>query len=172
MYTGRLERPPTTDDHERAHWQRIVSAVLCELPDAGGQPFELLWQHFAEPRSWRLYGDVEPALARLLGLGLVLGIASNFDCRLHRVVRGLGPLSACSHTFVSSEIGFSKPDPRFFAAVAARLGLLPDQILLVGDDRMNDLEGATAAGLRAVLVNRDASAAGTGVLQSLLSLIA
>lgn len=151
---GGLSRPPTNEDLERARWQRIVAAVLLELPDASHQPFEMLWQHFGEPSSWRLFDDVSPTLAGLAHRGFELAIASNFDSRLQGVARGLPPLAACSRTFVSSEVGFSKPDPRFFTAVQRELSVQPREILLVGDDRVNDYEGALAAGWQAVLIER------------------
>src|SRR5262245_52988984 len=52
-----LSRAGTSESLERARWQRIVAAVLHEMPAAGGEPFALLWRHYAEPSSWRLYGD-------------------------------------------------------------------------------------------------------------------
>src|SRR5262245_45915751 len=55
-----LTRPPTSESFERARWQRIVTKVLHELPDASGGPFEVLWQHFARAASWRVFLDVAP----------------------------------------------------------------------------------------------------------------
>jgi len=167
-----LVRPPTSEAGERNRWRRVVAAVLNDLPEAEAEPFERLWQHFAEPASWRLFDDVLAALSALAARGFHLGIASNFDSRLHRIVAGHAPLAMCEQVFVSSEIGFSKPDPRFFAAVKARLGGSGPEILLVGDDYRNDLEGAVAAGWRGVLVNREGDAKSTGGLRSLAVLLA
>lgn len=153
-----LSRPPTCEAFERDRWRRIVAAVLIELSPAD-EAFGLLWRHFAQPASWRVFDDVDLTLKDLARRDLPVGIASNFDGRLHAIVSGLPALSACRRTFVSSEIGFSKPDPRFFAAVESRLGLPPEQILLVGDDRVNDYEGALAAGWQALLVERSAHSA-------------
>jgi putative hydrolase of the HAD superfamily len=156
-----LRGPPTSESGEYQRWRRIVAAVLHDLPNAGGQPFELLWRHFAQPSSWQLFADVPRTLATLDRRGFRLGIASNFDGRLHAIVRALPELAVSQRTFVSSEIGFSKPDPRFFAAVTAQLAARPEQILLVGDDRRNDFEGAIAAGWQAVLIERELAVSGT-----------
>jgi putative hydrolase of the HAD superfamily len=150
-----LSRPPTSEAFERDRWRRIVAGVLTELSPAD-EAFERLWRHFAQPVSWRVFDDVSPTFSDLASRGLCVGIASNFDNRLHGIVHGVPALSACTRTFVSSEIGYSKPDPRFFAAVAAQLGLPAEEIMLVGDDRVNDYEGALAAGWQAVLVERGA----------------
>ena len=45
-----------------------------------------------------------------------------------------------------------KPSPEFFAAATASLGLAADQVVMIGDDLEGDVEGARAAGLRAIAV--------------------
>jgi putative hydrolase of the HAD superfamily len=49
----------------------------------------------------------------------------------------------------------AKPDPRIFLVAAERLGVLPEQILHVGDDPAMDMAGARDAGLRTAWINRD-----------------
>lgn len=45
-----------------------------------------------------------------------------------------------------------KPQPAYFEAALAVLGLPPDRAAMVGDDVVNDIDGARAAGLTGVLV--------------------
>ena len=45
-----------------------------------------------------------------------------------------------------------KPAPEFFAAAAARLGVGPAALLMVGDDVVTDVGGAQGAGLKGALV--------------------
>src|SRR5690606_20565370 len=104
--------------------------------------FQLLWDHFARPESWRLFDDAEPAWREARRRGLTVGIASNFDNRLPQVVGGLPLLSHCRHVYHSAAIGYAKPDVRFFRAVERQLKLAPEQILLVGDHRQFDYHGA------------------------------
>ena len=80
------------------------------------------------------------------------------------VAAGLPELRPLRHLVISSEVGWRKPAPGFFAALCARVGLPAGEVLLVGDDRVNDYDGATAAGLRAVLVGDG----GIGSLRELL----
>jgi putative hydrolase of the HAD superfamily len=54
---------------------------------------------------------------------------------------------------ISSEVGWRKPSPHFFDAVCRQVGLSPEQVLFVGDDRDNDYLGALAFGCRAVLLD-------------------
>jgi putative hydrolase of the HAD superfamily len=89
---------------------------------------------------------------------LQLGLASNFDARLRRVVAGIPALRPIKHLVISSEVGWKKPASGFFAALAARIALPPAEILFVGDDLANDYYGARSAGLQPVLLARTAAA--------------
>src|SRR5438552_2355010 len=48
----------TSEANERRRWQQIVREVLSDIPQSTDTVFEHLWQHFADPRYWRLYEDV------------------------------------------------------------------------------------------------------------------
>ncbi len=45
-----------------------------------------------------------------------------------------------------------KPSPEYFAAAVGQLGLSPERVAMVGDDIVNDVLGAQAAGLTGILV--------------------
>jgi len=150
-FAGRCE---TDESHELQRWRAIVGEVLSDLPLHVDAVFEQLWQHFAEARHWRLFDDVGAALDRLRRRHFRIGIASNFDGRLKNIVGGQSALAACEAVFVSSEIGYSKPDPRFFRTVQQQLGVGPEQIALVGDDEVCDVQAAIAVGWRAIHLDR------------------
>jgi putative hydrolase of the HAD superfamily len=143
----------TSQSRELERWRAIVAAVFPELPSTE-MVFAKLWDHFALRASWRLYDDVAACWRRLSARGLLLGIASNFDDRLLAVCRGLPPLAACRHVFVSSQIGFRKPDPRFFRSIERLLDLTPRELCLVGDDWESDCLAAASAGWQAVCLDR------------------
>jgi putative hydrolase of the HAD superfamily len=71
-----------------------------------------------------------------------------------RILDGLGVASSFEEIFVSSRVGFAKPDPQIFHAALKHHELRPEQGLHVGDSEANDLHGANNAGLRGVLVDR------------------
>jgi putative hydrolase of the HAD superfamily len=156
----------TSEDREVRRWQTIVSEVLDDVSDHEGC-FRRLFDHFAKPTSWTLEPDTGPVLATLAGEGYVLGLASNFDRRLHTVRAGFAELAPLRHVVVSSEVGHRKPSRLFFAELVRRTDLPPDEILLIGDDPYNDVAGAEVAGLQALRV--DALPGGLGRLPDLLS---
>ncbi len=141
----------TSEERERRRWRHIVGEVLNDVSDPE-RCFEELFAHFSRPDAWRCDPAVAAVLGELRRRGYVLAMASNYDARLRSVAAGLPELRPLRHVVISSEVGWRKPATEFFAALCARLGLPPGEILLVGDDRVNDYEGAMAAGLRAALV--------------------
>jgi HAD superfamily hydrolase (TIGR01458 family) len=61
-------------------------------------------------------------------------------------------VAALQHATGRDPLVFGKPAARFFHAAAARLGLAPGDVLMVGDDVEADVGGAQEAGLRGALV--------------------
>jgi putative hydrolase of the HAD superfamily len=161
----------TDDAREQDRWRRIVAAVLDDVTNLEAC-FRELWDHFARPAAWGCLPGAGAMLADLARRGYTLGIASNFDRRLRTVVAGLPELAPVRHIVISAEVGWRKPAPAFFAALVAAVGCAPGEVLLVGDDYENDYAGATAAGLRAVLLDSDAQApAETALVAGLSELV-
>lgn len=160
----------TSEDRERDRWRAIVRHVFDDLPRQDAL-FDDLWDHFAAPAHWALFEDVAACWPRLAQRGLAIGLASNFDARLHGIRRALPPLDACRAVFVSSELGHRKPGEGFFRAIERHLGCRPDELLLIGDDPVNDHAAARAAGWHAALVAREgALPGGSPALRSLMEL--
>jgi putative hydrolase of the HAD superfamily len=63
---------------------------------------------------------------------------------------------------VSEAVGVAKPDPAIFAHALAALSCRPDEAVMVGDSWAADIEGARAAGIRAVWFNRSGRTAPAG----------
>jgi putative hydrolase of the HAD superfamily len=141
----------TDEAREAARWRAVVAETLYDAADPAAC-FAELHAHFARPNAWRCDPDAAATLAALAARGLRVGLASNFDGRLHGVVAGLPELRPVQGLVVASAaVGWRKPAAEFFRAVQARVGLPPEEILFIGDDPATDYDGARAAGLRAVL---------------------
>jgi putative hydrolase of the HAD superfamily len=142
----------TSEAREIERWRHIVAKVLDDVSDAESC-FHTLFDHFSQPEAWICDPAIGDMLRRLAQRGFVLGAASNYDNRLHRVVAGKPELRPIQHVIISSEVGWRKPAAEFFAAVCRTVGFPADQILFVGDALINDVQGAQAAGLKAVWFN-------------------
>ncbi|MFO0843884.1 MAG: HAD-IA family hydrolase [Gemmataceae bacterium] len=141
----------TDEARELARWRRIVAEVLDDVADADGC-FRALHDWFARPAAWRAEPGAGEALRRLDALGYAVGIASNFDYRLRGVVAGIDELRWVRRLLISSEAGWKKPSGGFFTRLCELAGSPPSLVLYIGDDLDNDLAGARAAGLRAMLL--------------------
>jgi len=146
----------TNEDSESEFWASIIRS-LCPGSPGFQDCFDDLFAHFADANHWRCFPDVAESVPNLQRAGLQLAVASNFDLRLNSVCDGLPPLAQIPQRLISSQIGWRKPAPEFFAAVCDELNLAPEQILMVGDDLQNDVAGAISAGMSAAWICRDPS---------------
>ena len=101
------------------------------------------------------YPDVEPALRDLRERGTTVVIASNWDCSLPDWLRPAGILELVDGVVTSAEVGAAKPSPRVFERALGIAGVEAGEALHVGDKVDNDIEGAAAAGIRGVLLQRE-----------------
>ena len=143
----------TDEARERQRWREIVAEVLGEAASGIG-PFERLFEHFGRPEAWACYPDVAAALNACRAAGYRLTMASNFDRRLESVQAGLPELAPIEVTVISSLVGYRKPSRHFYEGVATALGCSPAELLMVGDDELNDCRGARNAGLHAIHLDR------------------
>ena len=103
------------------------------------------------------YPDSEPALAALRERGLGVVVVSNWDCTLGETLERCGLRQHLDGAVSSAEAGARKPDPAIFAAALELAGCEPAEAIHVGDTAEEDVEGARAAGIPALFLDRDGS---------------
>lgn len=143
----------TNEQAEHDFWAQLIRE-LSPTADGFQNCFDDLFDHFGNPEHWKCFDDVAETFRTLQKRGFEIGIGSNFDLRLNSVCDGLPQVAAATHRIISSVAGWRKPAPQFFDAVCQQLQLPAEQILLVGDDLVNDVQGAIAAGMPAVWLCR------------------
>jgi putative hydrolase of the HAD superfamily len=162
-------------DLQKAFWERLAVDWL----DQTGQSQDLLrpMQESADvlgfgPNSilFRLYDDVIPCLDRLAGMGIQLAVISNWDYSLHRVLKMFGIYDRFVVVKASLEEGVEKPDPRLFEMTLAEAGFTAAETFHVGDDVVDDLDGAKGVGIRAVLIDRSRAKTDRPVIHTLADL--
>jgi HAD superfamily hydrolase (TIGR01509 family) len=121
-----------------------------------------------EAIRFRAYPDSAPALADLRRRGLTLVCVSNWDCSLPDVLERCGLREALDGVVTSAEAGARKPDPEIFAPALALAGVGANAALHVGDTVSEDVEGARAAGIAALHLDRS----GAGEIASLAEVAA
>ena len=113
--------------------------------------------------SFTAFPDATPALRELRDRGLRTFVVSNWDCSLREVLAAAGLLDLVEDAVSSAEAGAAKPDPAPFRAALAAAGCAPEEAVHVGDSEENDVAGAAAAGVRAVLLRRAGGAPAAGL---------
>ncbi|AFZ44367.1 REG-2-like, HAD superfamily (subfamily IA) hydrolase [Halothece sp. PCC 7418] len=116
--------------------------------------FTRLYNHFATANPWELYSDVIPCLQHWRDQGIQLGVISNFDSRLYRVLNALDLKRFFTTITISSEVGAAKPDPKIFQSAIAQYHVSPEQTWHIGDSRREDYEAAKALGMHGFLLKR------------------
>ena len=141
---------------EPGFWRTFLNRVRGHLDGGTVEPevFARLAVHFANPGSWRIYGDVRGTLDSLERSGFTLAVVSNWDSQLPRLLESLDLARRFRAVSVSAIEETGKPDAEIFRRTCARLGVAEKDVLHVGDSPVEDYEGARAAGIAALLLDR------------------
>lgn len=145
---------------EKEFWRKVVS--LTFQPSYSGdlmdEIFEELWELFAKGEPWKLADQAVQTLTKLKDKNYRLAVLSNNDSRLRSVLRELEVDHLFEHLFISSELGFEKPQREIFQAVEETLEVTPQKIMHLGDSYSRDYLGAQKSGWNPVLYGSDTRA--------------
>jgi HAD superfamily hydrolase (TIGR01662 family) len=149
-----LKRHPELD-HDEEIWVAFTERIVRGMggsEDASHAVAVELTSRWQRHENFELYEDVIPVLDDLRGAGLKLGLVSNSarDVRefaRHHALDIDAGISSFHH-------GKTKPHASIFRAVLELLEVEPPEAAMVGDTLEDDIEGARALGMRAVLVDR------------------
>jgi len=144
-------------DRSQAFWLFVYRAFLTELghPEAAETDLpQRLLETFVRLESYRLYDDALPTLDALHGAGLSLGVISNWEEWLERLMVSLGIRDYFDFAVISGLAGHEKPDPEIFLAALSAADARPEETIHVGDSLRDDVAGAQAVGIRAILLDR------------------
>lgn len=131
--------------------RRRCAGVVAEV---SGASHAAAYDALMTSLRFEAWEDAEPTLSQLRAGGMQVVVVSNWDCSLPAVLAAVGLRALVDDVITSAEVGAAKPDPRIFGAALAAAGCRPEEALHVGDSLLHDLEGANAAGIRALLLDR------------------
>jgi len=150
-----LKRHPELD-HDEEIWIRFTERVIVGMGGRGDTyaaavEMERRWVHSAH---FELYDDALPVLDFLRERGLLIGLLSNSSRDLKEFVAHHG--LRVDAVLTSHAHGKTKPHETIFRALLASLAVEAAEAVMVGDTIDDDVEGARAIGMRAVLLDREA----------------
>ena len=106
-------------------------------------------------KTHTLVPGAKEMLEHLKTKGYRLFAASNSFGHLQRSrLEQAGILPYFEDTYISMDIGYDKPDIRFYQEALRRCGLQPHEVLMIGDSMTTDVIGAQKAGMDALFFDR------------------
>jgi putative hydrolase of the HAD superfamily len=142
-------------DHDEEIWILFTERIIRGMGGTGktytaAVEMESRW---AKSAHFELYDDALPVLDLLRERGLLIGLLSNSSRDLHEFVahhhlRADAVLTSHAH-------GKTKPHESIFRAMLELLGVAAPEAAMVGDTIDDDVEGARAVGMRAILLDRE-----------------
>jgi len=150
-------------NYSRDEWAALVDrtfAGIAETPPSASF-FGTLYDHFAQPKAWRVFDDVFPALDALASGGFKLGIISNTDDNLFLATAKL--LKVPFDEIVTAQQSRSyKPSLRNFQLAIERMGVPNQEILHVAQSIYHDVVPSRTLGIASAWVNRGSARKGAG----------
>ncbi|OGN88752.1 MAG: hypothetical protein A2Z74_06175 [Chloroflexi bacterium RBG_13_46_9] len=102
-----------------------------------------------------LYDDVLSALKIVKSRKLTIGLLTNLQREIDTMCADLGITSFLDFTVTSGEVGADKPQAPIFRKALELAKVKPAEAIHVGDQYVNDVKGAMAVGIGAILLDRD-----------------
>jgi putative hydrolase of the HAD superfamily len=149
-----VENPTFSSRASFTFWTYLYARFCEELGIDDERMPEKLYRVFSSSESYRLFDDVLPALEALAEDGLRLGLISNFEGWLEKMLIELEVGELFEVSVISGTEGVEKPDPAIYKLALGRAGVSPTRALHVGDAPKLDVEPAISVGMRAVLLDR------------------
>lgn len=146
----------TSPERSRILWDGIYRSFLDDVGIVDGHDVLVgaLYARFTDVASYRLHPDALPTLERLRLTNLTLGLISNFEEWLERLLETLNVGHIFDVTVISGVEGVEKPDPKIFELALARARVAAERSVYVGDNPRFDVEAARAVGMVPVLIDR------------------
>ncbi|WP_354179850.1 HAD family hydrolase [Arthrobacter sp. UYP6] len=134
-----------------AHAQQVHG--LPAFDDAAERTWNAAYERTL-PRHFSVYDDVLPLLDHLDARGIPYGAVSNNVHDYQRAKLDAVGLQRIRVLVGTDTVGVAKPDPAIFLEGIRLLGTEPGNTLYIGDNLRIDAEGACAAGLQGIWLDR------------------
>jgi len=139
-------------------WRDYFHIILNQvgLPaDTRGAIIDALWEAHQRVGLWTIPIDGGPeTVGELKRRGYRLGVVSNAEGRVEQDLEAAGYRGLLETVVDSHVVGVEKPDPEIFGIALRRLDARPESTIFIGDVPAVDVDGARAAGVTPILVDR------------------
>jgi len=143
--------------YRRESWRLALADQGIDDPTLAAD----LAERFGEERRARheVFADVAAVLSQLQEDHTMALVTNGAACLQREKLAASGLSDRFEAVVVSADVGAAKPDPSVFRRALSELGAESGDAVMVGDSIAKDVDGALGAGLGAVWLNRNGSAA-------------
>jgi putative hydrolase of the HAD superfamily len=113
-----------------------------------------IYDQWSVNHHFELYDDVAPVLGELGKRGLIVGAISNSHRSLDAFCEHFSLSRLITVSVSSANHGYMKPHRSIFETALAKAHVTAGEAVMVGDSIAHDIDGALAAGMRAILLRR------------------
>ena len=136
------------DVHRTVYLASLASSGFVLTPEQT----ETVYRSLTAPEAWHPYPDTEEVLRALAVADVPVAVVSNIAWDIRPMFRKLGVEDLVTEFVLSYVEGVVKPDPKIFTVACQRIGVAPEDAVMVGDSPEAD-GGAAAVGCRTVFVD-------------------
>jgi len=129
--------------------------ILAGTNATPDQALQMLVKAFSTGFVFKAFKDALPALKLVKDKKLTAGLISNVGQEIDSYCTDLGFDLYLDFKVTSFEVGYDKPRPEIFHLALARAGAKADEAVYIGDQYDQDILGARAVGMKAVLIDRN-----------------
>lgn len=125
---------------------KLIEQGIFKAGTKGSEVWYCLFTH-CWPIAAVKYPFTEPTLIKLREMGLRLGVVTNgeHDSQMLKI-KLLGLEKFIDEIVISGDVGVQKPNVKPFEVMSKKLEIAPQNLLYVGDNPLNDVEGSRNAG--------------------------
>ena len=152
-----VESPSLLPERSYEFWGYVYRRFLAELNVEDEALVRRLFDVFSDSASYKLFDDSLPTLLDLQERGYRLGLISNFEGWLEKLLIELEVGHLFDTTVISAVEGIEKPDPAIYELALERAGAEPARAAMVGDSPANDAAPSAQVGMVPILLDRSAA---------------
>ncbi len=134
-----------------------TASIIEHMGGRGAKVIEVaraIYDQWSVNHHFEMYDDVAPALTHLSRQGLIVGAISNSARSLDAFCEHFSLRELITVSVSSAEHGYMKPHRSIFDAALEKARVPASGAVMVGDSLKLEIDGARAAGMRAVLLRR------------------
>ena len=137
--------------HNRMLYMQIfLEKIKCNPVDGTLELYDVYWNTMLE--QMKPFPYVISLMKWLKQNSILIGILTDLTAHIqHRKIKILGIESYIDAIVTSEEVGEEKPSLRAFNRIKEKLQCDENEILMLGDSKCKDIDGAVRAGMHAIL---------------------